>query len=125
MVCRSLLVVLPLALVAGAGLAGEPATTSSSFATTAVEDGSPRYTGDPITLRLKDAELKDVLRVFANLTGLNVIVHPSVSGSVTLELREVPWDQALDLILTVNGCVAERDGNVLLVLPRALARARR
>ena len=88
-----------------------------SFATTEVESEEVQYTGEPISLQLKDADIKDVLRTFSTLTGLNIVLDPSVSGSVTVELRDVPWDQALDLILKINGLDYVLENNVLRVAP--------
>ena len=70
-----------------------------------------------ITLTLKDADIKDVLKTFSVLTDLNFVLDPGVSGSVTVELREVPWDQALDLILKINGLDYVLENNVLRVAP--------
>ncbi|HEY4639983.1 MAG TPA: type IV pilus secretin PilQ [Thermoanaerobaculia bacterium] len=73
------------------------------------------YTGEPISLNLKDADIKDVLRTFAQLTGLNIAVDPGVGGSVTVDFVDVPWDQALDLILRQNGLTYVLEGNVMRV----------
>jgi len=73
------------------------------------------YTGEPITLKLKDADVKDVLRTFAELTGLNVAVDPDVHGSATVDFNDVPWDQALDIILRQNGLGYSLEGNVMRV----------
>ncbi|HVS30318.1 MAG TPA: type IV pilus secretin PilQ [Thermoanaerobaculia bacterium] len=73
------------------------------------------FTGDPISLNLKDADIKDVLRTFAELTGLNIAVDPQVSGSVTVDFVDVPWDQALDIILRQNGLTFILEGNVMRV----------
>jgi type IV pilus assembly protein PilQ len=78
--------------------------------------GSQRvFTGDPISLNLKDADIKDVLRTFAQLTGLNIAVDPQVQGTVTVDFVDVPWDQALDLILRQNGLTYVLEGNVMRV----------
>ena len=77
--------------------------------------GEKVFTGEPISLNLKDADIKDVLRTFAQLTGLNVAVDPNVSGSVTVDFVDVPWDQALDLILRQNGLSYVLEGNVMRV----------
>lgn len=78
--------------------------------------GSQRiFTGDPISLNLKDADIKDVLRTFAQLTGLNIAVDPQVRGTVTVDFVDVPWDQALDLILRQNGLTYILEGNVMRV----------
>jgi type IV pilus assembly protein PilQ len=71
--------------------------------------------GEPISLDLKDADLKDVLRTFAELARLNIVIDPEVKGSVTVRLDDVPWDQALDVILRVNGLGYVLEGNVLRV----------
>lgn len=73
------------------------------------------FTGDPISLNLKDADIKDVLRTFAQLTGLNIAVDPQVQGTVTVDFVDVPWDQALDLILRQNGLTYILEGNVMRV----------
>jgi len=77
--------------------------------------GGRVYTGEPISLNLKDADIKDVLRTFAQLTGLNIAVDPDVGGSVTVDFIDVPWDQALDLILRQNGLTYVLEGNVMRV----------
>jgi type IV pilus assembly protein PilQ len=77
--------------------------------------GEHVYTGEPISLNLKDADIKDVLRTFAQLTGLNMAIDPGVSGSVTVDFVEVPWDQALDIILRQNGLRFVLDGNVMRI----------
>ncbi len=77
--------------------------------------GERVYTGEPISLNLKDADIKDVLRTFAQLTGLNMAIDPNVSGSVTVDFVDVPWDQALDLILRQNNLSYKLEGNVMRV----------
>ncbi|HXG57984.1 MAG TPA: type IV pilus secretin PilQ, partial [Thermoanaerobaculia bacterium] len=77
--------------------------------------GQRVFTGEPISLNLKDADIKDVLRTFAQLTGLNIAVDPGVSGAVTVDFVDVPWDQALDLILRQNGLAYVLEGNVMRV----------
>jgi type IV pilus assembly protein PilQ len=71
--------------------------------------------GETISLDLKDADIKDVLRTFAKLARLNIAIDPEVKGSVTVRLHDVPWDQALDVILQVNGLGYVLEGNVLRV----------
>lgn len=80
-----------------------------------VESEEKKFTGEPMSLELKDADVKDVLRTFAKITGLNVVVDPEVSGSVTVQLENVPWDQALDIILRINGLDYVVENNVLRV----------
>ena len=80
-----------------------------------VGPGEKVYTGHPISLDFKDGDLQDIFRLFADISGLNVVVNPGVSGKVTLKLNEVPWDQALDLILKANGLGYTLEGNVIRI----------
>ncbi|MDI9620808.1 MAG: type IV pilus secretin PilQ [Acidobacteriota bacterium] len=100
----------PAALAEEAGQE-KPAT----LAAREVESEEKKFTGEPMTLELKDADVKDVLRTFAKITGLNVVVDPDVSGSVTVQLEHVPWDQALDIILRINNLDYVVENNVLRV----------
>jgi type IV pilus assembly protein PilQ len=74
-----------------------------------------KYTGDPISVNLKDVDLKDFFRLIHEISGLNVVLDPTVKGSVTLVLDEVPWDQGLDIVLRNNGLSQEIEGNVLRI----------
>jgi type IV pilus assembly protein PilQ len=84
-------------------------------APTKAADPESRFLGEPISLDLKDADLKDVLRTFAELTRSNIAIDPDVRGSVTVRLTDVPWDQALDVILRINGLGCVLEGNILRV----------
>lgn len=84
--------------------------------------GEKVYTGEPMTLSLQGADVKDVLRSFAQISGLNVVVQPGVTGSVTIEFTDVPWDQALDQILKINGLDYQLEGSIMRVAPVALLR---
>ena len=75
------------------------------------------YTGEPFSFDFKDIDIKDLFRFIADISGLNVILDPSVRGSVTLKLTEVPWDQALDLITKNQGLGYTIDGNVIRIAP--------
>jgi type IV pilus assembly protein PilQ len=78
--------------------------------------GGPRvFNGEPLSLSLKDADIRDVIRTFAELTGLNIAVDPGVTGSVTVDFADVPWDQALDLILRQNNLTYVVEGNVMRI----------
>ena len=92
-----------------------PTVRADTYATTEVDSDEQQFTGEPISLSLKDADVRDVLKTFTALTQLNIIVDPGVGGSVTVELRDVPWDQALDLILKINGLDYVLENNVLRV----------
>jgi type IV pilus assembly protein PilQ len=74
-----------------------------------------KWAGEPISLDVKDADLRDILHTFSELTGLNMVIDPDVHGSVTVRLHDVPWDQALDLILRTNGCGYVIEGKILRV----------
>ena len=74
-------------------------------------------------MSLKDADIKDVLRSFAQLSGLNIVVQPEVAGTVTVELTEVPWDQALQQILKINSLDYELEGNIMRIAPVSQLRA--
>lgn len=75
-----------------------------------------KYTGEPISVNLKDVDLKDFFRLIHEISGLNVVLDPSVQGTVTLVLDQVPWDQALDIVLRNNGLAKELNGNVLRIV---------
>jgi len=79
-----------------------------------------KFTGSPITLKLKDADVHDVLRMISEASGFNIVVHPAVQGKLTLSLEQVPWDQALDVVLTTLRLGAERSQSVLRVMPREM-----
>ena len=75
------------------------------------------YTGERLSLNFQDIEVRSVLQLIADFTGLNLVASDTVSGSITLRLQNVPWDQALDLILKTKGLDKRQIGNVLLVAP--------
>ncbi len=75
------------------------------------------YTGHPISLDFQGADLRAVLRTFAEISGLNIVIDPAVQGSVDVSLRDVPWDQALDIILRANKLGYSLDGTIVRVAP--------
>jgi type IV pilus assembly protein PilQ len=77
--------------------------------------GRTKYTGEPISVNLKDVDLKDFFRLIHEISGLNIVLDPNVRGTLTLVLDDVPWDQALDLVLANNGLDRKLDGNVLRI----------
>ncbi len=77
--------------------------------------GGARYTGAPISVNLKNVDLQDFFRLVHEISGLNVVVDPGVKGTLTLVLDNVPWDQALDIVLKNNDLDKELDGNVLRI----------
>jgi type IV pilus assembly protein PilQ len=85
-------------------------------ASTATNTQAPtRYTGEPISVNLKDVDIKDFFRLIHEISGLNVVLDPNVKGTLTIVLDEVPWDQALDIVLQNNGLDKQLNGNVLRV----------
>ncbi len=78
-----------------------------------------QYTGEKLSLNFQDIEVRSVLQLLADFTGLNVVVSDTVSGNLTLRLRNVPWDQALDIILRTKGLGQRQTGNVILIAPAA------
>jgi type IV pilus assembly protein PilQ len=75
------------------------------------------YTGDRLTLNFQDIETRAVLQLLADTSDLNIVVSDSVQGNVTLRLQNVPWDQALDILLTTKGLDMRRNGTVIIVAP--------
>jgi type IV pilus assembly protein PilQ len=75
----------------------------------------PKYTGEPISVNLKDVDLKDFFRLIHEISGLNIVLDPNVKGTLTLVLDDVPWDQALDIVLRNNGLDRQLENNVLRI----------
>jgi type IV pilus assembly protein PilQ len=88
-----------------------------SVVTEATDPAELEYTGDRLSLSFQDIDGRAALDIIADFTGLNVVVDDAVSGRITLRLKEVPWDQALDVILQSQGLAMRRTGNVILVAP--------
>lgn len=77
------------------------------------------YTGEKLSLNFQDIDVRSVLQLLADFTGLNVVVSDTVAGNLTLRLKNVPWDQALDIILRTKGLAQRQTGNVILIAPAA------
>lgn len=82
------------------------------------------FTGEKLSLNFQDIEVRAALQIIADFTGLNVVVSDAVKGSISLRLKDVPWDQALDLILKTKNLGMRRMGNVMLIAPSADIAAR-
>ncbi len=82
-----------------------------------IAGGEEKYTGDVISMKIKDADLKDVVLYLAEIAGLNVVFDPDVRGTVTVNLQLVPWDQALEIILKQNKMGKSIEGNILRIAP--------
>jgi len=80
-------------------------------------DEDREYSGERLTLNFQDLETRAVLQLIADFSGLNIVVSDTVQGSVTLRLQNVPWDQALDIVMTTKGLDMRRNGNVIIVAP--------
>jgi type IV pilus assembly protein PilQ len=76
------------------------------------------YTGEKLSLNFQNVEVRAVLQVIADFTGLNIITSDTVGGNLTLRLKDVPWDQALDIILQSKGLDMRKSGNVVWIAPR-------
>ena len=79
-----------------------------------------RFTGHPVSFDFQGADLRAVLRTFAEISGLNIVIDPTVQGSVDVSLRDVPWDQALDIILRANKLGYSVEGTIVRVAPLAV-----
>jgi len=86
--------------------------------TIGVPNAGHKYTGNPVSLDFQGADLRAVLRTFSEISGLNMVIDPKVSGTVDVALRDVPWDQALDIILRANGLDYRVDGTIVRIAPR-------
>jgi len=89
----------------------EDVETSSLFSET------KEYEGQRLTLNFQDIETRAVLQLLAETSGRNIVVSDTVQGNVTLRLRNVPWDQALDIVMTTKGLDMRQNGNVIIVAP--------
>jgi type IV pilus assembly protein PilQ len=94
----------------------QPAAVAQTQAATPAASG--RYSGEPISVNLKDVDLRDFFRLIHEISGLNIVVDPNVKGNLTIVLDDVPWDQALDIVLRNNGLEKQLDGNVLRIATR-------
>ena len=82
-----------------------------------VKGSKPGYAGEKLSLNFQNIEVRSVLQVIADFTGLNIITSDTVTGNLTLRLKDVPWDQALDIITQSKGLAMRKTGNVILVAP--------
>jgi type IV pilus secretin PilQ/predicted competence protein len=98
-------------------LAPKPPAPAPAVSVPQVASGgtSAKYSGEPISLDLKEADIRDFMRLIGNISGLNVVLDPDVKGALTIFLNDVPWDQALDVVLKNNGLGKQLEGNVLRI----------
>ncbi len=88
------------------------------------QDVATAYSGAPMSMNFQNIEVRTALQVVADFTGLNVVTSDSVTGSLSLRLHQVPWDQVLDIMAQAKGLSLRRQGNVIWVAPRAEVAAR-
>ena len=99
----------------------QPAPAAAPRQSQSPAGGAPtRFTGHPVSLDFQGADLRAVLRTFAEISGLNVVIDPTIQGTVDVALRDVPWDQALDIILRANKLGYAVDGTIVRVAPLAV-----
>jgi type IV pilus assembly protein PilQ len=91
---------------------------------TAATEERKEYKGERLTLNFQDIETRAVLQLLADTSGQNMVISDSVQGNVTLRLQNVPWDQALDIVMTTKGLDKRQDGNVILIGPATEIAAR-
>ena len=82
-----------------------------------VQGSKPGYNGEKLSLNFQNIDVRSVLQVIADFTGLNIITSDTVTGNLTLRLKDVPWDQALDIIMSSKGLTQRKTGNVIIVAP--------
>ena len=102
---------------ASAAEARQASAAPAAPQTPATPSTPSRYTGHPVSLDFQGADLRSVLRTFSEISGLNLVIDPSIQGSVDVALRDVPWDQALDIILRANQLGYVLDGTIVRVVP--------
>ena len=90
---------------------------STDVETSSLFSESKEYDGQRLTLNFQDIETRAVLQLLAETSGRNIVVSDTVQGNVTLRLRNVPWDQALDIVMTTKGLDMRQNGNVIIVAP--------
>jgi len=83
-----------------------------------VKGNAPGYSGEKLTLNFQNISTREALSVIADFTGLNMVISDTVTGSLTLRLKDVPWDQAFEIILQSRGLDMRKNGNVIQVAPR-------
>ena len=114
------------AVIEPAVAAAPAARPTPAKMTTAIEAGKKgQYAGEKISLVFDDANIRNILQLIGEVSNLNIIAGEDVKGTITLRLIDVPWDQALDLILETKGLGMVREGNVVRIMPKEQIRAMR
>jgi len=110
--------IVPRAAKATAAKTGDVAMGATTAGGATAAGGAPKYTGKPVTFNFQDVPVRTVLQLIAEESNLNIVASDTVTGNVTLRLINVPWDQALDLVLQAKGLDKRRNGNVVWVAPQ-------
>ncbi|MEI6613768.1 MAG: secretin N-terminal domain-containing protein, partial [Chrysiogenales bacterium] len=92
-----------------------PEAENNTYLKKTVDGGRSQFSGDPYDFSFKNADISNLLKFIAKISGLNMVIDPDVTGRFTCELIQVPWDQALELILKVNGLDMIQEGNILRI----------
>ncbi len=108
----------------GAPISAPTSAPISAPGSVATPIDAPAFTGKPMSLNFQNIEVRTALQILADFTGLNIVTSDSVTGSLTLRLHQVPWDQVLDIMVQAKGLSQRRQGNVIWVAPRAEVAAR-
>jgi type IV pilus assembly protein PilQ len=95
----------------------KPPVAQAAAAAPGVFGENREYTGERLTLNFQDLETRAVIQLIADFSGINIVASDTVQGSVTLRLQNVPWDQALDIVMSTKGLDMRRNGNVMIVAP--------
>jgi type IV pilus assembly protein PilQ len=107
----------PRATVAPTAMAMQTGAAGAGQTEPPADEQKPRFSGHPVSLDFQGADLRAVLRTFSEISGLNVVIDPSINGTVDVSLRDVPWDQALDIILKANKLGYFVDGTIVRIAP--------
>ncbi|MGY0558965.1 type IV pilus secretin PilQ [Lysobacter sp. A421] len=111
--------IVPRAAVAKSASKGDDQSSAAMGATSATTSDSRKYAGRPVTFNFQDVPVRTVLQLIAEESNLNLVASDTVQGNVTLRLINVPWDQALDIVLRAKGLDKRRSGSVVWVAPQA------
>jgi type IV pilus secretin PilQ/predicted competence protein len=110
--------------IAALGLNGSPAQAPVAQPAAVAQPTAPtnqrRYSGNPVSLDFQGADLRAVLRTFSEISNLNIVIDPTVTGTVDVALKDVPWDQALDIILRANKLSYSVDGTIIRIAPTSV-----
>ena len=118
----AIFLIIPLLVVVSTGLSAEQEKTAEKKDSAAGEKSKTlhkkqaKYTGKPGDFFFRDADLQNVLIYFARTYKFNIVIDPGISGKVTCSLRQVPWDQALSVILKQHGLAMKQNGNIVSVI---------